>query len=65
LKSCARKEYLLSADVTTEELQSLVRRGLLKCHKGKVPVRNGRDYDLAGAQCTDAGANASQGASYY
>lgn len=65
LKAGYRKEYLLSADVQTTELQALVNKGFLKCHKGKMPVRNGRNFDLAGAQVTNNGANACQGVNYY
>lgn len=55
-KASYRKEYLASMDATTEELQTLVDKGFLKCHKGKQIQRTGKySYDLAGAKITPEG----------
>jgi len=71
--AAARGKELLELDATTDELQSLQDRGLIKCHKGKRPQRIGEratfvgygkgfqgwkyPYDLGGAKITTDGKN--------
>ena len=73
LKAPYRQEPLHQLEATTEELEDLVKRGWLKCHKGKQikkldkPIWVGlshqmyKYFDFAGAKITTEGKNVVEG----